>query len=312
MSTTIPRDPVRSTGEIIATVADVEICTEAFGDPRDPALLLIQGACASMVFWDEDFCRGLAAAGRYVIRFDNRDQGRSTFYPPGEPPYHLGDLADDAVGLLDHYGLPRAHVLGGSSGGMVAQLMAIRHPSRVNTLMPLCSTPEVPGAAHASAGTTGGRRSELPPPTAPVLHLIRYIADVNWADLSAAVEASLVEARVLAGEGRDPIDEGAYRAYARREYTRQGNVFSFRFNTPIAETRTPAWRDRLKDLDVPTLVLHGTADPVLPYPHGVALAREIPGARLLSLDGMGHGLPRGYWPTVIAAVLEHTSAGSAS
>ena len=83
-----------------------------------------------MEFRDEDFCRGLAAAGRYVMRFDNRDQGRSTFYPPGALPYHLGDLADDAVGLLDHYGLQRAHVLGGSSGGMVAQLIAIRHPSR--------------------------------------------------------------------------------------------------------------------------------------------------------------------------------------
>jgi pimeloyl-ACP methyl ester carboxylesterase len=306
----VPTAPIvsspASTGEVVVVVNGVETCTEAVGNPRHPAMLLIQGACASMIYWEDDLCRSLAAAGRYVIRFDCRDQGPSQCYPPGEPPYDLWDLADDAVALLDHYGVRRAHVWGGSSGGIVGQLMAIRYPQRVASLVLQASTPEVPRAAHASAGTAGAEL-QLPPPTAAVQDLIQYLADVDWSDRAARVQASVREAHVVAGTRRFPVDDAAHRAYAEREYARQRNVLSFRFNTPIAETRTASWRSRLRDLRVPTLVMHGTEDPALPYPHGVALADEIPGASLLPLEGVGHGLPRGCWPTAVPAVVAHTS-----
>jgi pimeloyl-ACP methyl ester carboxylesterase len=299
------------TGEQLAMIDGVQICTEAFGDRRHPALLLIPGACASMIAWDDEFCWRLANAGRYVIRFDIRDQGPSSSYPPGEPSYDLNDLADDAVGVLNYHGVERAHLLGASSGGMIAQLTAIRHPSRVLTLMPMSSTPDVPDAAHASAGTTGATTSELPPPTAPVFELIRQLATVDWSDLSACIEAAVVEARTLSATTRFPLNETAHREYAHREYSRQRNILSFRFNTPIAETRTLPWRAHLAKITAPTLVIHGTEDPVLPYPHGVAISNEIPGAKLLTLDGVGHAVaPPGIWPVLIPAILQHTKAGS--
>ena len=296
---------IRTTGEQLVPANGVEICTESFGDPGDPAILLIQGACASMIWWDDDFCRELVKAGGYVIRFDCRDQGQSTTYTPGAPPYNLNDLADDAAAVLDFYGVNAAHVMGGSSGGIVSQLMALRHPARTASLILMCSTPTVPGAAHASAGTDGAG-ADLPGPGPAVLDLIQYLAGVDWSDQAACIAASLVETRALAGTARYPLDEPTHRRYAVREYARQRNVHSFRFNTPIAETQTPLWRARLGDIAAPTLVLHGTEDPVLPYPHGVALAEEIPGAELIPLDGVGHGLPRGCWPTVITAVQQHT------
>ena len=202
------------------------------------------------------------------------------------------DLADDAVAVLDFHGVDRAHVLGGSSGGIVAQLMALRHPDRLASATLVCSTPAVPGAAHASAGT-GWTDSDLPGPRPVVLDLIQDLAGVDWSDPVACVEASVVETRALAGTTRYPLDEPAHRRYATREYARQRDVRSFRFNTPIAETRTAPWRSRLGEIATPTLVLHGSEDPVLTYPHGVALSQEIPGAELVRLDGVGHGLPRG-------------------
>jgi pimeloyl-ACP methyl ester carboxylesterase len=233
--------------------------------------------------------------------------GRSTAYPPRDPPYTLEDLADDAVGVLDAFGIEQAHIVGASSGGMIAQLVAIRHPSRVLTLTLCISTPEVPDAAHAVKGTEGsGTGSDLPPPSSALLDEVRVLANVDWSDRTAAMDAFVMEAHAMAGS-RFPVDEAAVRAWAPMEYDRQSNILSFRYNTPIAETRTPAWRHLLKDVKAPTLVIHGTDDPVLPYPHGVTLANEIPGARLLTLEGVGHELPRGCWPELVPAILAHTA-----
>jgi pimeloyl-ACP methyl ester carboxylesterase len=293
------------TPELLLEVNDATICAQAFGRPEDPALLLVQGACASMIRWEDDFCEQLVEAGRYVIRFDNRDVGRSTAYTPGEPPYDLNDLADDAVGLLDAFGIQRAHFVGASSGGMIAQLVGIRHPSRVLTLTLCISTPGVPAAAHAVNGSEGERAEDLPSPSVWLLEQVRALAAVDWTDEAAAVEAAVAEARAMAGS-RFPVDEACVRAWAPREYGRQNDVLSFRLNTPIAETRTPPWRNGLRRIAAPTLVVHGTEDPVLPHPHGVALAEEIPGASLLTVDGMGHELPRGAWPQIVPAIVAHT------
>lgn len=284
----------------------IEICTEAFGDPKNPALLLIQGANASMIRWEEDLCRQLADGGLYVVRYDNRDTGRSTSFTPYKPPYTLVDMANDAVGVLDAYGIERAHLAGASSGGMIVQLVAIHHPQRVLSITPIMSTPEVPEAAHAVAGTTGEATADrLSMPTADIFELIRFLAAVDWSDEAAAAEAWVIEARALAGS-RYPVDEAHARDLGRQEIRRARNLLSLRFNHPIAEHQTARWRDQLRNIRVPALVIHGAEDPILPLPHGVALAEAIPGAKLLTLDGVGHELPRGTLPTVVSAILAHT------
>jgi pimeloyl-ACP methyl ester carboxylesterase len=283
----------------------IEICTESFGNPADPALLVIQGANASMLRSEEGLCQALADGGLYVIRFDNRDTGRSTAFTPYHPPYDLVDMAHDAAGLLGACGIERAHVLGLSSGGMIAQLVAIHHPDRALSLVPIMSTPEVPEAAHAVAGTTGAAAPDrLPMPTPGVFDLIRFLAAVDWSDAESAADAWVMEAKALAGS-RYPVDEEHARELGRQEVRRARNLLSLRFNHPLAEHRTAPWRHRLSDLRLPALVIHGTEDPVLPLAHGRALAAAIPGAALLELDGVGHELPHGAWATVVPAILAH-------
>jgi pimeloyl-ACP methyl ester carboxylesterase len=138
-----------------------------------------------------------------------------------------------------------------------------------------------------------------------LLEKVRELASVDWTNETAALEAAVMEAHAMAGS-RFPVDEDAVRAWAPVEYGRQNNVLSFRLNTPIAETRTPAWRAGLGGITAPTLVIHGTEDPVLPYRHGVALAEEISGARLMPIEGMGHEVPRGAWPKIVPAIVAHT------
>jgi pimeloyl-ACP methyl ester carboxylesterase len=287
----------------------IEICAEAFGDPANPALLLIQGANASMIRWEEDLCQRLAADGLYVIRYDNRDTGRSTAFTPYKPPYTLVDMANDAVGLLDAYGIERAHLAGASSGGMIVQLVAIHHPERVLSIIPIISTPGIPEAAHVVAGTTGDSNS-LPLPTPGVFELIRYLKTVDWNDETAAAEAWVAEARALAGS-RYPVDEDHARDLGIQEIRRARNLVSLRFNHPIAEHQTAPWRHRLRDIQVPALVIAGAEDPILPFAHSVALAEEIPGAKLLTLDGVGHEVPRGAWDIVVPAIVAHTQGSLA-
>jgi pimeloyl-ACP methyl ester carboxylesterase len=295
-----------STGEVMVKANGVDICVEAFGNPADPTLLMVQGACASMIRWDTDFCRELVNGGLYVIRFDNRDVGRSTSFTPGDPPYTLEDLADDAIGVLDAFGVERTHILGASSGGMICQLIALRHPATVRTMTLCISTPGIPEAARAvKPGELSQSESDLPSPSAALLDKVRLLANIDWSNEAAAVEGFVMEARAMAGS-KFLVDEAEVRRWGPLEYKRQNNIFSFRYNTPIAETHTPTWRHRLKEIKVPTLVIHGTDDPVLPYPHGVALSQEIPGAKLVTLEGVGHELPRGCWSQMLPAIVEHT------
>ena len=137
--------------EKMVVSGDAELCTEAFGEPVHPAVLMIMGAMASMLWWPAELCAGLARSGRFVIRYDNRDTGRSTSYEPGKPPYTSDDLVDDAVAVLDGYGIERAHIVGMSMGGALAQVVALKHPARVATLTAISTTkldsdPDLPGA----------------------------------------------------------------------------------------------------------------------------------------------------------------------
>ena len=268
----------------------VELCTEPFGDPADPPILLVMGAGGSMLWWDEGFCRLLAGHRRFVIRYDHRDTGRSVTYAPGRPAYTGADLVADAVGVLDAYGIPAAHVVGVSAGGAFAQLLALGSPDRVLSLTLISTSPATPVDV------------ELPPPTERFRQFVAN-ADVEWSDRRSVVDYLVGYSRVLAGDERR-FDEEAARELVVRDVDRALDIAASENHSVIAEGDAP--REPLSTIAVPTLVIHGTADPMFPPAHGRALAAEIPGARLLLLEGAGHGVDRRDWETIVHAVVDHT------
>jgi pimeloyl-ACP methyl ester carboxylesterase len=270
----------------------VELCTEPFGDRLDPPLLLVMGLGASMLWWEEGFCLMLAGRGRCIIRYDHRDTGRSIAYPPGRPGYTGDDLVADAAGVLDAYGFAAAHVVGVSAGGALAQLLALDAPDRVLSLVLISTSP----------ATSGDR--ELPPPT-PAFGQFVASTHVDWSDSKSVVEYLVGYSRMLAGDQR-PFDEPACRNLIRRDVERARDVATLQNHDVIGggEGAGPP----LQSIAVPTLVIHGTADPMFPLAHGEALAEEIPGARLLRLDGAGHGVFRPDWETIADAIAEHTGS----
>ncbi len=289
--------------EKIVKANDVDICTQAFGDPSDPTILLVMGATASMLRWPDEFCERLAAGGRHVIRYDNRDTGRSTTYEVGTVPYTVEDMADDAIGVLDAYGVDKAHIIGASMGGMITQHVALRHPDRVLTITPIMTTPDPSGIAVAVAG--GDATSTLPAPSEEFMTKMMSSLMLDWTDEDAVVENGVQTWELLAGSAH-PFDADAAREITIAEMKRASNYRSNQ-NHVLAIANTPPWRQRLPEITAPTLVIHGTEDPILPYPHGVAVAEEIPGAKLLTMQGVGHEIPQGEWDVVVPAVLEHTS-----
>ena len=268
----------------------VEICTEPFGDPADPPILLVMGIGASMLWWEEAFCRTLAGGGRFVIRYDHRDTGRSVAYEPGHPEYTGADLVADAAGVLDAYGIAAAHLVGVSAGGGIAQEVALDYPDRVLSLVLISTSPATPGDRG------------LPPPTAEFGRFVTT-AEVDWSDPESVIEYLVDYSRVLAGEQR-PFDEAAIRALASRDVGRASDFRAAQNHDLLpGEGRS---REPLSSISSPTLVIHGTADPMFPIGHGEALAEEIPDARLLRLEGAGHGVYRADWEAIVAAILEHT------
>ena len=268
----------------------IEIATEAFGDETHPPILLIMGAMASMLWWPEDFCRRLAAEGRYVIRYDNRDTGRSTTYE-GKPPYTFDDMADDAVRVLDGYGISKAHVVGMSLGGMIGQLAALKHPSRVSTFTAISTTP------------VGTDTSHLPQTTEAYMKHSAAAAETDWSDRSQVISFIVKDARMLAGTAY-PHDEKAARNLIVRDFDRAANFQSVTNHFML--TGGEAWKGRLRELQPPLLVIHGTADPIFPVEHGALLAQTVPGAKFLRLEGGGHELHKGHWDKIIEGIVKQT------
>jgi pimeloyl-ACP methyl ester carboxylesterase len=273
----------------------VELCTESFGDPADPPILLIMGMGGSMLWWEEGFCRMLAEGGRFVIRYDHRDTGRSVTYEPGHPRYTGADLVADAVGVLDAYGIPAAHVAGVSMGGALAQLLALDYADRVLSLVLISTSRALPGERR------------LPPPTVEFAQFAAT-AKVDWSDSVSVIEYLVDYSRVLAG-GQRPFDEAAVHELARREVERARNFAAAQNHDLLADDELS--REPLSSISVPTLVIHGTADPMFPPEHGEALAEEIPGARLVLLQRAGHGVDRADWDTVARAILKRTGIDGA-
>ncbi len=288
-------------GERIIEANGIEICSEAFGEPGDPAILLVMGAGASMLLWEVEFCERMADGGRFVIRYDNRDTGKTTSCPLGEPNYTLNDMAADGVAVLDAYGIDRAHVIGASMGGMITQLIGLNHPERVLTLTPIMSTPN-PNATMQALDGTGGEAA-LSPPTAEVMAAVAAGAALDFSDRDAVLANRVEMFRILRGSAYS--EEGIPDDIFAEEIDRAIN-FPSTLNHGPAIAQSESWHERLGGLDIPTLVIHGDEDPILPYDHGQALHAAINGSQMLTLPGVGHELPRGVWSRVVPAILEHT------
>lgn len=276
----------------------VDICVETFGAPG-VAVLLISGGAASMEYWEDEFCARLAAGGRYVIRYDLRDTGRSTTCPPGAPDYTGDDLVLDAVAVLDALGVATAHVVGISLGGMLAQRLGVEHPERVATLCLLSTSPAGPGSAENGL-----------PPMHPDLVASFGAPEPDWSDRESVIASTLASLRAYAGT--IPVDEERARAIVGRAFDRSIGIASAGNHFLADGGGSEPLRPRLGTITAPTLVLHGTADPFFPYGHGEALAAEIPGARLVALPGVGHEYPPvPVWDLVLDELLRHTAAVAA-
>lgn len=289
----------------------IELAWDSFSDEAGEPMLLIAGLGTQMVRWTVPFCRQLAAEGFRVIRFDNRDAGRSTHFMASpapdfaalaaalgsgrrpEVPYTLDDMATDTVGLMDWLGIERAHVVGRSMGGMIAQIMASEHPDRVRSLTSIMSSTGNPALPQAAPDVMA-----MMMPSAPDPEL----------DPESVLSQRLAFARRIAGSGY-PFDEAAHRALLLDEIHREigaGGIARQIAAMAVSGDR----RSRLATITAPTLVVHGTDDPLIPPACGRDTAVSIPGAIFLEIDGMGHDLPPDCYRTVIEAIVGLTSARS--
>lgn len=277
-----------------AAVGDIEIAYETFGDPADPAILLVMGLGAQMIAWPEELCGLLADAGHHVIRFDNRDAGLSTHLDlPAptlpdlllrrEPPYTVSDMAHDALGLLDHLEVPRAHVVGASMGGFISQTIALARPDRVRSLSLVMTS-------------TGSRRVGQASPRV----LQRMATRTPASTREAAIDEAVQTYRLIGSPAH--LDESLVRELAARSYDRCYDPAGTQRQLAAVVAQPNRTRD-LRRIAVPTLVVHGLDDPLISASGGLAIARAIPGATFIGHSGMGHDLPRSLWRTLAADVL---------
>ena len=277
---------------------------DTFGRPGDPPILLIMGLGAQMILWDEEFCNALAGHGHFVVRFDNRDVGMSTKLdhlgmpdfaaalaasaarqPFAGAPYLLADMADDAVGVLDALSIQKAHVVGASMGGMIAQTLAIRHPHRLRSLTSIMSTTGNP---------------DLPPPTPQAMAVL---LSPPPPDRDSAVEHAVRVFRTIGSPGF-PFDEDFVRRRATRSYERGFTPMGV-VRQLVAILASGNRKQALGDVKIPSLVIHGSDDPLVPVSGGRDTAEEIPRAELMIIEGMGHDMPRPIWPRLTSAIAAH-------
>ena len=296
-------------GPQIARANDIDICYEIFGDPKAQPMLLIMGLGAQMVLWDDDFCEQLAARSFRVIRFDNRDIGQSSKLSGGTrlsplellklrflkipvaAPYKLTDMARDTTGLMDVLGIRSAHLVGASMGGMIAQEIAISDAERVRSLTSIMSTtgnPKVPPPTREAAALL-----MAPPPATKEEYLVRFAQ--TWKLLRV---------------GSFPEDEARDRDRAERIYARGLNPAGVgrQLRAILASGNR---KERLRQVKAPTLVIHGTVDPLVRPEGGKDTAASIPGAKLLMIEGMGHAIPVPMWPRIIDAIATHAKGAAA-
>jgi pimeloyl-ACP methyl ester carboxylesterase len=287
----------------------IDICYEIFGDAAAEPIVLIMGLGAQMIHWDDEFCKKLAGRGFRVIRFDNRDIGKSSKMSGGKrltavellklrflkipvaAPYRLIDMARDTTGLMEALGIKSAHIVGASMGGMIAQEIAISFPDRVCSLTSIMSTtgnPKVPPPTREAAAVL-----MAPPPASKEEYFARY--GNTW--------------RVLRG-GSFPEEEALDPARAARTWERGLNPPGVG-RQMRAILASGSRKERLRAVKAPTLVIHGTVDPLVHPFGGKDTAASIPGAKLLMIEGMGHALPMRMWPQIIDAIEAHAKSAAA-
>ena len=284
-------------GEVLAEANGLTLCYQSFGAPSDPPLLLIMGLGTQMIGWSDEFCEALAGRGFRVVRFDNRDIGKSSYIaaPPPDimqiirgaarPPYTLDDMARDAVGLMDALRIESAHIVGASMGGMIAQILAIQFPARVRTLTSIMSTTGERGLPQAKPEVFAAI-SAPPPLTAEAF----IETNVRFAELlrgfADAGEEADARARSIRAAARGLNPAGGARQLA-------------------AVIAASSRKEALAGVKAPTLVIHGVDDPLVPVEGGKATAAAIPGAKLILLERMGHTVPRALRPTIVDAIAAH-------
>jgi pimeloyl-ACP methyl ester carboxylesterase len=288
--------------EQVAELGEVDIAYETFGDSADPAMLLIMGLGAQMIYWPRELCEMLAARGYFVITFDNRDSGRSTVLSVkaptvaqlatgrAQPAYRLEDMADDAARLLDHLGVERAHIVGASMGGMIAQVFALEHPDRTLSLASIMSTT---GDRAVGRPTDGAMAVLLTP--APT-------------DREGYVESTIRGRGVI---GTQPPDAARTRDLAERAFDRgyhPDGTSRLIGAIDVADDRT----ERRGDITAPAVVIHGSDDPLITRSGGEATAAAIPGAELVVIDGMGHDMPPQHLDQIADALVTNAERATAS
>jgi pimeloyl-ACP methyl ester carboxylesterase len=278
----------------------IRLCYQTVGEPDAAPMLLVSGIGSQMFSWPDGFCRLLAERGFFVIRFDNRDCGRSTWLPElgvpsvtrafqkrlDDPPYLFADMADDCVGLLDALGISAAHLVGASLGAFVAQTLAIGHPERVLSLASLMSS--------TGSGQVGQ----------PTEEAMEVLMSRPPSDLDDYVDSVVAARRVIGSTGFEQ-DDGWVRDFARRSFQRGLNPEGTRRQL-VASICSGSRHERLSEIEAPTVVLHGTADTLIDKSGGIATAEAIPGAELVLIDGWGHDLVPGVWERIVHAITENT------
>ena len=292
-----------------ASFNDIDIAYETIGSEKDRPILLIAGLSSQMVTWPDEFCSRLAAAGHYVIRFDNRDCGLSTKIESGgvpdvealmiakkegksiDPPYTLSDMAADAIGLLDSLGQDRVHVCGLSMGGMIAQMMAVEFPERVASMISMMST-------------TG--KQDLPGPTAEAMDAM--ISMPPW-ERESYIRYLTGVYRAFSG-GSEAFDEEVSNTIGGQAYDRCFYLMGFP-RQMAAIIASGNREEKLAGVTAPTLVIHGTSDPLVTIDHGRATADAVPGAKLVLVEQLGHGLAYpSLWDEIISTITAHTQAAA--
>ena len=301
--------PIAHTSEQFASANGMTLCYDTFGDTSQPTVLLIMGLGAQMILWDDGFCAKIAARGLHVVRFDNRDIGRSSRVDvpvkvdfadliqkqmKGEKidsPYTLRDMAADAIGLLDHLGISKAHVVGASMGGMISQEIAINFPERLLSLTSVMS--------HSGNPT-------LPPPTPEAAAVLLAPPPTSLDEYVATFQKTW---RVLRA-GEFPADDGKDVKVAKLAFSRGLNPMGVARQI-LAIFASGDRRPRLANVSTPTLVIHGDVDPLVRVEGGVDTAKSIPGAKLVIVKRMGHALPEELWPEIVDAIVDHAKAHQA-
>ncbi len=272
--------------EIFVQREGMQLCSDAFGDPSHTPILLIMGAMASMMWWEDAFCEQLALRGMFVLRFDHRDTGKSTCFDGPPPPYSVLDMADDALHVLDAYHVHSAHVAGMSLGGMIAQLLAMREPDRIRSITMIASS-------------VWDDRPDLPPIDARVLDYHASAAALDWTSRDEVLRYLVEGRRVLLGSGR-AFDETAAAELAAMEWNRAVALPSMSNHALL--TGGEEYYGQCSRLTLPALIIHGSDDAVLPWPHALALSETLPHATLLRLEGAGHELHHNDWPLIVDAI----------